>query len=173
MHVVTSLLYPRTSRTLTTRTSPLSAMSLHKELSVSEVDVGDTTVHAMNSPTSSLPRKDLKFWMIFLSLCLAMFLSAIELSAVSTALPSIIHDLHGDDFVWVGAAYSLASTAFLPMSGGLAEVRTTSGCNRRCLLERHSDFRATSCYVIRAGEFHSRKCTLRGGARYQLAYCST
>ena len=61
--------------------------------------------------------------MIFLSLCLAMFLSALEFSGVATALPVIINELHGDDFVWVGAAYALASTAFLPMSGGLAEVR--------------------------------------------------
>lgn len=60
--------------------------------------------------------------MIFLSLCLAMFLSAVELSAVSTAMPTIIHELEGDDFVWVGTAYALASTAFLPMSGGMAEV---------------------------------------------------
>ncbi len=51
-----------------------------------------------------------------------MFLSAVELSAVSTAMPTIIHELEGDDFVWVGTAYALASTAFLPMSGGMAEV---------------------------------------------------
>ncbi|KAI0722370.1 Mfs1.2 [Cerioporus squamosus] len=95
-------------------------MSLHKQPLVSESEVQAAAAAAEDS--SSPPKKGVKFWMIFLSLCLAMFLSAIELSAVSTALPSIIHDLHGDDFVWVGAAYSLASTAFLPMSGGLAEI---------------------------------------------------
>ena len=43
-------------------------------------------------------------------------------SAVSTALPTIAHDLNGDDFVWIGSAYALASTALLPATGGMAEV---------------------------------------------------
>lgn len=62
------------------------------------------------------------FWLIFAALCLALFLSALELTAVSTALPVIVHDLKGLQFSWVGTAYALASTAFLPMSGGIAEV---------------------------------------------------
>lgn len=68
------------------------------------------------------PKRGFRFWMIFLSICLALFLSALELTAVSTALPVIVNELEGDNFVWVGAAYSLASTAFLPMSGGASEV---------------------------------------------------
>ncbi|TFK84795.1 Mfs1.2 [Polyporus arcularius HHB13444] len=68
------------------------------------------------------PKKGFTFWMIFLSICLAMFLSALEFSGIATALPTIIDELHGDEFVWVGAAYALASTAFLPLSGGLAEI---------------------------------------------------
>lgn len=60
--------------------------------------------------------------MIFVAICIPLYLTAVELSGMSTALPVIVSDLEGDDFVWVGAAYSLASTAFLPMSGGLAEV---------------------------------------------------
>ncbi|KAF9063204.1 major facilitator superfamily domain-containing protein [Rhodocollybia butyracea] len=63
------------------------------------------------------------FWLIYLALCLAIFLSAMELTAVSNALPVIVNDLTGSQFSWVGTAYALASTAFLPMSGGVAEVR--------------------------------------------------
>ncbi|THH02025.1 hypothetical protein EW026_g762 [Hermanssonia centrifuga] len=66
--------------------------------------------------------KGLKFWLIILSICVSLFLSAIELTAVSNALPTIIADLHGEDFVWIGSAYALASTAILPASGGLAEI---------------------------------------------------
>ena len=44
-------------------------------------------------------------------------------SAVSVALPTIIQDLHGSSFIWVGSAYTLAGTAFIPLSGGLAQVR--------------------------------------------------
>lgn len=85
-----------------------------------------------------------QFWMVILSINIALFLSALELvfsafilhetelclttlqTAVSTALPTIIHDLHGKDFIWVASAYALASTALLPTSGGMAEVRNSS-----------------------------------------------
>lgn len=40
-----------------------------------------------------------------------------EQTAVSTALPTIVRDLHGAEFTWVGSAYNLASTAFVPLSG--------------------------------------------------------
>ncbi|GJE93651.1 MFS general substrate transporter [Phanerochaete sordida] len=68
------------------------------------------------------PRKGLQFWSVFVALCVCLFLSALEYTAVSTALPTIVHDLHGGDFVWIGSAYALAATAFLPAIGGLAEV---------------------------------------------------
>ncbi|KAF9236981.1 major facilitator superfamily domain-containing protein [Melanogaster broomeanus] len=44
-----------------------------------------------------------------------------DLSSVSTALPTIANAFHASQFVWVGSAYAMASTAFLPMSGGLAQ----------------------------------------------------
>lgn len=75
----------------------------------------------------AVAKRGLAFWLIFLSLCLSLFLSALELTGVSTALPVIIQELEGSEFAWVGTAYSLASTAFLPMSGCVAEVRFHSG----------------------------------------------
>ncbi|KAF8529299.1 MFS general substrate transporter [Hysterangium stoloniferum] len=68
------------------------------------------------------PKKDLRFWLVLLSLCLTLFLSAIELTAVSTALATIVSDLQGSAFVWVGSAYALASSAILPMTGGIAQI---------------------------------------------------
>ncbi|KAF9234171.1 major facilitator superfamily domain-containing protein [Melanogaster broomeanus] len=61
------------------------------------------------------------FWLIFISLCTCLILSALELSSVATALPTIANAFHASQFVWVGSAYAMASTAFLPMSGGLAQ----------------------------------------------------
>ena len=53
----------------------------------------------------------------------SIFLSALDLTAVATVLPTITRDLHGDDdFVWVGSAYALSSTAILPLSGSLADI---------------------------------------------------
>lgn len=93
--------------------------------------------------TPPQPRKNgLSFWLVIVAVCISVFLSALEFvsgggppavvpqcahiiprqTAVSTALPTIIHDLNGDDFVWVGSAYSLAATALLPTIGGMSEV---------------------------------------------------
>lgn len=74
------------------------------------------------------PKKGLHFWLVMVAICVSLFLSALEYTAVSTALPTITHDLKGEDFVWVASAYSLASTSLLPMSGGMANIlgrRTT------------------------------------------------
>jgi MFS family permease len=68
------------------------------------------------------PPKDVRFWLVLLSLCTALFLSALELSIVSPALPIITADLLGEDFVWVGSAYGIGSSAILPMTGGLAQI---------------------------------------------------
>ncbi|CAK5284765.1 unnamed protein product [Mycena citricolor] len=68
------------------------------------------------------PTRGLGFWMIFLSLCVCGFLTAIEMGSVSPALPTIIEDLHGTQFIWVGSAYALGATALIPLSGGLAQV---------------------------------------------------
>ncbi|KAA1472295.1 MFS general substrate transporter [Dentipellis sp. KUC8613] len=63
------------------------------------------------------------FWMTFVAIIVSMFLSALDLTAVSTALPTITKRLGGgSNFVWVGSAYSLSSTAILPLSGRLADV---------------------------------------------------
>ncbi|KAF8549157.1 hypothetical protein OG21DRAFT_1488769 [Imleria badia] len=72
--------------------------------------------------TTAPPRTVFKFWLIFASMCTCLFLSALELSSISTALPTIAHELRATQFVWVGSAYALSSTAFLPMSGGLAQA---------------------------------------------------
>ena len=74
------------------------------------------------SPPKFSP-KGSAFWMSFVAIVVCMFLSAMDLTAVSTVLPTITEDLNGgDDFVWVGSAYALASTAILPLIGGLADI---------------------------------------------------
>ncbi|CDO75065.1 hypothetical protein BN946_scf184605.g6 [Trametes cinnabarina] len=91
----------------------------------------DSRYKAMPSPHSSLassppPQKSPKgsaFWLCFTAVVVCNFLSALDVTAVSTALPTITDDLHGGDlFVWVGAAYGLASASILPFSGRLADI---------------------------------------------------
>lgn len=77
-----------------------------------------------SAKTSPIPAtsRGLQFWLVIASILISLFLSAFEFTSVSTALPTIVHDLEGEDFVWVASAYALAATALLPASGGLAEV---------------------------------------------------
>ncbi|TCD64404.1 hypothetical protein EIP91_004120 [Steccherinum ochraceum] len=78
------------------------------------------------NPSKPLPSKNPKgsaFWLSFLALITCTLLSVLDLTGVATVLPTITADLNGgDDFVWIGSAYALASTAILPLTGGLADV---------------------------------------------------
>ncbi|KAL7278356.1 hypothetical protein ACG7TL_008332 [Trametes sanguinea] len=49
-------------------------------------------------------------------------LSALDLTAISTALPTIVQHLNGTDFIWAGSAYTIASTAILPLIGNLVSA---------------------------------------------------
>ena len=54
---------------------------------------------------------------------IAMFLSALDQTVVSTALPRIIADLGGfDRYTWVSTSYLVASTAVLPIVGRLTDI---------------------------------------------------
>ncbi|KAG9020752.1 hypothetical protein FS837_007907, partial [Tulasnella sp. UAMH 9824] len=47
--------------------------------------------------SQSTPR-DLRFWVVLAAMVVIKFISAIELSSMATALPTIAGDLHGSDF---------------------------------------------------------------------------
>lgn len=54
---------------------------------------------------------------------LAMFLAALEATAVGTAMPTVVADLGGmGRYSWVFSAYLLASTTTVPMYGKLADL---------------------------------------------------
>ncbi|KAI0343447.1 MFS general substrate transporter [Trametopsis cervina] len=109
-------------------------MTEHKSTSDLNVNMADARVSMTRTRTSAgdlvsvdendpqPTPKDLRFWMVFLAVCASLFLSALEFTVVSSALPTIIHDLNGTEFSWIPSAYSLASTALLPASGGFAQI---------------------------------------------------
>ncbi len=54
---------------------------------------------------------------------MAMFLSALDQTVVSTALPRIVADLGGfDRYTWVSTSYLVASTSVLPIVGRLTDI---------------------------------------------------
>lgn len=61
--------------------------------------------------------------LILAGLILATFLTAMEATVVSTAMPTIIGDLHGLNlYAWVFSAYLLSSTATVPLYGRLNDM---------------------------------------------------
>jgi MFS family permease len=53
---------------------------------------------------------------------LGMFLAALDQTVVSTALPTIVGDLHGaSHLTWVVTAYLLSSTVSTPLWGKLGD----------------------------------------------------
>src|SRR5690606_26845458 len=62
-------------------------------------------------------------FLTIIGIMLALFLGALDQTIVATALPNIVEDLQGlDRFSWVATSYLVASTAFVPIYGKLADL---------------------------------------------------
>ncbi|KAG9044554.1 hypothetical protein FS837_007959 [Tulasnella sp. UAMH 9824] len=86
--------------------------------------IGERTIELERPPPPPQPPTDkgIRFWLVIVAMMVTTFLSAIDLTSVSTALPTIVESLNGADFAWVGSAFALGSTAILPLVGGLAQI---------------------------------------------------
>ncbi len=61
--------------------------------------------------------------LILVGVLLGLFLSALDQTIVSTALPRIVADLKGIELIgWVSTSYLLASTAMVPIYGKLSDI---------------------------------------------------
>ncbi|KIS69250.1 uncharacterized protein UMAG_02598 [Mycosarcoma maydis] len=69
-------------------------------------------------------RKTLKFWTLILAFAVTVMLTALDMTMISTALPSIARDLPTSSIAggWVTSSYLLTVTAFQPMFGGMSCV---------------------------------------------------
>jgi EmrB/QacA subfamily drug resistance transporter len=71
-------------------------------------------------PTEQLTKR--RLWFILGALLLGMLLAALDGTIVSTALPTIVGDLHGGSHLaWVVTSYLLASTVSTPLWGKLGD----------------------------------------------------
>src|SRR6267154_2196265 len=72
-------------------------------------------------PSTALSRQ--RVLVVIGALTLGMFLAALDQTVVSTALPTIVGDLHGASHLsWVVTAYLLASTVSTPLWGKLGDM---------------------------------------------------
>lgn len=94
--------------------------------SVTSITAGDENSNSDNNenvPESTSTSKGWRFWLIFLAVCVATLVIAVDISIVSTALPTIADDLGSAElFVWVANAYILATTVVQPIFGQMANI---------------------------------------------------
>nr|QSQ85907.1 transporter [Preussia typharum] len=56
-------------------------------------------------------------------LCLSVFLSALDLTIITPAIPAIVNSFQSaTGYVWIGSAFILASTAITPVWGSVADI---------------------------------------------------
>jgi EmrB/QacA subfamily drug resistance transporter len=80
------------------------------------------TISATPSRVSSSPSKR-SILLVFAGLMVTMLLASLDQTIFSTALPTIVGELHGvDQMLWVTTAYILASTIMLPVYGKLGDL---------------------------------------------------
>ncbi|KAK8099900.1 multidrug resistance protein fnx1 [Apiospora kogelbergensis] len=78
-------------------------------------------------PSSTEPpeagRTKLETTLIMLALCSALFLAALDVTIVATAVPTIVQEFASPvGYTWVGSAYLLANAALVPSWGKLSDI---------------------------------------------------
>uniref|UniRef100_L2FN73 Major facilitator superfamily transporter n=2 Tax=Colletotrichum gloeosporioides species complex TaxID=2707338 RepID=L2FN73_COLFN len=68
-------------------------------------------------------RTKLETTLIVLSLCAALFLAALDVTIITTAVPTIAQEFNSNiGYIWIGSAYLLANAAFVPTWGKISDI---------------------------------------------------
>jgi MFS family permease len=81
--------------------------------------------NAQNAPPAEpeAARTKLQTTIIMLSLCASVFLAALDISIITTALPTISEHFHSTaGYTWIGSAYLLANAASTPSWGKFSDI---------------------------------------------------
>ncbi|KAF2662752.1 hypothetical protein K491DRAFT_616380 [Lophiostoma macrostomum CBS 122681] len=87
-----------------------------------EATVQDTTSPGAQDEQKP-KRSKAKIALIMLSLCISVLLVALDITIVTTALPTIAERFHSaSGYTWVGSAYLIANSAATPIWGKLSDI---------------------------------------------------
>ncbi|KAJ5287591.1 Major facilitator superfamily domain general substrate transporter [Penicillium angulare] len=81
--------------------------------------------HAFSDPDNSTPkpRSLLQLSIVLTSLCAAVFVAALDITIITTSLPSIAGHFHSSSaYTWIGSSYVLANSATIPSWGKLSDI---------------------------------------------------
>lgn len=73
--------------------------------------------------TPEAGRTKLETTLIVLSLCAALFLAALDVTIITTAVPTIAEEFNSNiGYIWIGSAYLLSNAAFVPTWGKISDI---------------------------------------------------
>jgi Na+/melibiose symporter-like transporter len=83
-----------------------------------------TTTTASEMLAPGIAMGPVKRRILMLSICLALFLAALDMTIVATALPTITAQLDATaaQYAWIGSSYTLASTAMSPLWAKASDI---------------------------------------------------
>ena len=106
----------------------LAAPSTMASASLKEAHTTNTNFEAMvDEPTPSDQHPSMsptRRRTVIFTLCMTVFLSALDVTIIATALPRIAAHLDASaaQYVWIGSSYTLASTSLTPIWGKVSEI---------------------------------------------------
>ncbi|PHH87343.1 hypothetical protein CDD83_8995 [Cordyceps sp. RAO-2017] len=85
-----------------------------------------TTVDAEAPAQPDAPEKgrtNLETFLVMLALCIALFLAALDMTIIATAIPAISSHFNSSiGYVWIGSAYLLGNATFVPTWGKISDI---------------------------------------------------
>jgi len=82
----------------------------------------ELTAQGEAAPTNP-QRSKWKITLIMLSLCMAVFLAALDVTIITTALPTISEHFHSTaGYTWIGSAFLLGNAASIPSWGKISDI---------------------------------------------------
>ena len=74
-------------------------------------------------PNGEPSRRNMRFWAVFISLCLISFVSALDATIIGTALPTITRDIGGEaEYAWIANCFIITSTAPQPLFAQISNI---------------------------------------------------
>lgn len=133
-------------QTITTTTHGTTTFHL---VNTANMSTTETQLRAADGPPSTPPRTShppppplstARRRVVMVSLCLALFLSALDITIVATALPTLARHLDASAavYAWIGSGYTLANTASIAVWARLSDPDL--GGRRPVLLAANSVF---------------------------------
>ncbi|KAI9899020.1 hypothetical protein N3K66_005481 [Trichothecium roseum] len=103
-----------------TSPSPVGPGAADVDEAETPIPVGATTSHTTEPEAE---RTKVENFLIVFALCLALFLAALDVTIITTAVPTISAHFNSSlGYIWVGSAYLLGNASFVPTWGKISDI---------------------------------------------------